>query len=159
MKVLQPLAWSLTLASSFALSFVAGTTWAAPGHHHHAPAAAEAPAGKWATDLPLRGGMARIRQAVEQAGQPQSMSDAQARALSRDIQTATAFMVEHCTLPPQADAALHGVLAELLQGADALPRAAEREQASARIVAALAHYPELFADPDWDGAQQISARH
>lgn len=169
MKVLQPLFWSLALAlmlalaSSFALSFVVGTAWAAEGHHHHhAPAAAgaQAPAGKWATDLPLRSGMARIRRAALQAlpgGRPEPLSDAQASALSREIREATAFMIEHCTLPPQADAALHGVLTELLQGAESLPRAAERERAGERILAALARYPELFDDPQWSGPE-VSAR-
>lgn len=164
MKVLQPLFWSLALAlmlalaSSFALSFVVGTAWAAEGHHHHAPAAAgaQAPAGKWATDLPLRSGMARIRRAALQT-LPGPVGDAQASALSREIREATAFMIEHCTLPPQADAALHGVLTELLQGAEALPRAAERERAGERILAALARYPELFDDPQWSGPE-VSAR-
>lgn len=164
MKVLQPLFWSLALAlmlalaSSFALSFVVGTAWAAEGHHHHAPAAAgaQAPAGKWATDLPLRSGMARIRWAALQT-LPGPVGDAQASALSREIREATAFMIEHCTLPPQADAALHGVLTELLQGAEALPRAAERERAGERILAALARYPELFDDPQWSGPE-VSAR-
>lgn len=168
MKVLQPLfrslalALMLALASSFALSFVVGTAWAAEGHHHHAPAAAgvQAPAGKWATDLPLRSGMARIRRAALQAlpgGRPGPLSDAQASALSREIRETTAFMIEHCTLPPRADAALHGVLTELLQGAESLPRAAERERAGERILAALARYPELFDDPQWSDPE-VSAR-
>lgn len=171
MKALQPLIWGLALAlmlalaSSFALSLAIGTAWAGESHRHHdhAPATvgAPAPAEKWATDQPLRSGMARIRQAALQAlpaGRPQPISDDQASVLSRDIQAATAYMIDNCTLAPQADAALHGVLAELLQGAEALPRAAEREQAGARILAALARYPELFDDPHWN-APEGSARH
>jgi hypothetical protein len=52
-------------------------------------------------------------------------------------------------LPEAADAALHGLLIELLKGAEALSEAEQREQGLQRILAALDHYQQMFAEPVW----------
>lgn len=161
-KVIQPLAWYLVLASvlalasSFALNLVSGTVYAAGFAHDHqhgasAPVALPPEGDRWVSDAPLREGMARIRQLVEQQA-------ALPRDLERALEAEVATLIERCRLAPQADAALHLLLGELLSGAEALAAGAEREQALARMHGALHRYPQLFADPHWQ-APTHSARH
>lgn len=155
-RIIAPLFWSLTLASllatasALALAFVSSGTFAAEHHQHpDVRTTAHAEDGKWATDAPLREGMAAIREAVGSASPAGQMSEDQAAALRQEIETSTSFMLNHCSLPAQADAELHGLISELLQGAAALPHAATRAAAMSRIDAALQRYPELFSDPHW----------
>ncbi|AHY41606.1 hypothetical protein [Stutzerimonas decontaminans] len=161
-QYLQPVAWGVAmacivaLASNFALSMVISTAQAATTHdhsHHVAPAAAEVkPGQRWATDAALREGMTRIHEAVQRniPGDPrQPLGDESAAALQRDIEAATSYLIANCQLPEAADAALHGLLIELLKGAEALSEAEQREQGLQRILAALDHYPQMFAEPVW----------
>lgn len=163
-KVIQPLAWYLVLASilalasSFALNLVSGTVYAGGFAHDHqhgasAPVALPPEGEKWASDAPLREGMARIRQLIEQQA-----ASSRARDLERALEAEVATLIEHCRLAPQADAALHQLLGELLSGAEALAAGADREQALVRMHGALQRYPQLFADPSWQ-APTHSARH
>jgi hypothetical protein len=159
-KVLQPLAWYLVLtsvvamASGVALSVVTNMALAASIDHHHGASEhlpLPPPGQKWATDAPLREGMAHIRKALEQA-LPISqapISDAQATELSQAIETEVASMISHCTLPEKADATLHGLLGELLQGSEALRADADRKQAMLHLLVTLNRYPQLFDDPAW----------
>lgn len=158
--VIQPLAWGiamasvLAMASSFALNFVVGTANAASNEHaHHAQqAAAPAASGQWATDEGLREGMTRLRNAVDKA-LPQDaakpLSAKTAIQLQKDVDAAVSYMIANCKLPGEADAALHGLLIDLLKGAEALSEEAEREQGAEQIVATLKRYPEVFAAPHW----------
>lgn len=160
-QYLQPMAWGLAMAtmvataSTFALSMVAGTAQAAVAHDHgqaHAPLAGVASGERWASDAALREGMTRIHEALERNlphDPQQPLGDDQATALRHDIEAAAGYLVANCQLPAAADAALHGLLAELLQGAATLPEAGRREQALARIASALEHYPQLFDEPLW----------
>lgn len=157
-KILQPLAWYLVLtsvlamASGLALSFATGTVLAASGDHQHGASEPQQlpPQGqKWATDQPLREGMAHIRKAVEQAlpTTQASIGNAQANELAQTIEAEIASMVSHCALPEQADATLHGLFGELLQGSEALRTNGHREQAMLQVVTTLNRYPQLFDDP------------
>jgi hypothetical protein len=168
-KVLQPLAWYLVLtsvlamASGVALSFATDMVLAASTEHHHGasePLQLPPPGQKWATDAPLREGMAHIRKALEQALPitQAPISDAQATELAQAIETEVASMISHCSLPEKADATLHGLLGELLQGSAALRANGEREQTMVRLVLALNRYPHLFDDPAWQ-ALAIPAQH
>jgi hypothetical protein len=159
-KVLQPLAWYLVLtsvlamASGVALSFATDTALAASGAHQHGaskPLQLPPQGHKWATDQPLRLGMAHIRKAVEQAlpTTQAPLGDAQASELAQTIEAEIASMVSHCALPEQADATLHGLFGELLQGSEALRANGHREQAMLQVVTTLNRYPNLFDDPAW----------
>src|SRR3970040_1621382 len=79
-------------------------------HQHPAPAVAQAtPAQRWATDAPLRTGMAKIRTAVDalQHYERGHMGPEQAVELANQVQQQIAYMVANCKLEPQAGAALH----------------------------------------------------
>ncbi|WP_313224257.1 hypothetical protein [Stutzerimonas nitrititolerans] len=58
-------------------------------------------------------------------------------------------MVDSCELPAEADAALHLLLAELIEGTNALSQAERREAGLEHIVTALQHYAETFDEPLW----------
>lgn len=111
------------------------------------------PARRWATDAWLRDGMRRVRSAVDVLGHYEHghMDAAQAANAAALIDAAVGDMVANCSLTPDADMALHGLLAEFLAGAKALREA--REPPTAEIASmrdALARYPQLFDDPQWD---------
>ncbi|MGE3298455.1 MAG: hypothetical protein AB7I68_14035 [Porticoccaceae bacterium] len=106
----------------------------------------------FATDAPLRAGMARIRNAVA-ANRPddrqRGLSREQATALASEIEQSVNYLFANCRLEPAADAALHGLLAQLLQGAAALRRDPAAEDGIPAVLAALASYPRLFLDAQW----------
>src|SRR5690606_38975569 len=93
-----------------------------------------------------------IRQAFA-AAQPgdatQPMGAAEATGLQRDIETNVSYLIANCKLPEAADAALHGLLTGLIDGAGALSAPASRERGVQRIRASLQRYPEPFAAPHW----------
>ncbi|MBZ0088549.1 MAG: DnrO protein [Thermomonas sp.] len=123
-------------------------------HAAHAGASTQAaPAQRWATDAPLRAGMREIRAATGilvhyQAGH---LDARRGNAAVARIDAAIKDMIANCKLAPQADAALHGLLAKFMAGADAV-RAGRFTQAELTAMqAALARYPQLFNDPGWSG--------
>lgn len=125
-----------------------------PAHDHHVP-----PGGlhlnhgqRWATTAPLRQGMGGIREAVlaaMPAATAQPLTAAEADRLADAIRTQVDYLVAHCVLAPEADAVLHVLLGELLEGAAALRRNPADADALPRIVAALREYPRYFADENW----------
>ena len=161
-QYLQPLAWGMAMASivavasGFALSMVASTAQAAMAHDHgphgQAMISEPPPGARWSTDEALREGMTRIHEAVQRSlpdtpGQP--IGDEAAADLQRDIEAATSYLIANCKLPEAADAGLHGLLIDLLRGAEALSEADQREQGLQCLVEALERYPQLFAEPLW----------
>jgi hypothetical protein len=110
---------------------------------------------RWPTDASLREGMTGIRAAFDadhpriHAGQ---QSDAQYEALATGIETQVNRIVAQCKLPPAADAQLHLVVGDLLQGV-ALMRGADpqrlRHDGAALVHGALRAYPKYFDDPAW----------
>jgi hypothetical protein len=116
---------------------------------------------KWPTDESLRSGMAAIRTAFD-AHHPAihagSETDAQYAALAQEIETQVNSIVEHCSLPPDADANLHFVIADLssgvlrMRGADP---SATRHDGAALVHGALIAYGERFDDPTWASATPI----
>ncbi|MCF7201728.1 DnrO protein [Pseudomonas oligotrophica] len=154
-QLIQPLAWGLALASvlatasSLALSLVtpAAAATAVHEHHAHGPAPTLPAQASFATDAALREGMSRVRDAVEALGDTPA-DRRQAAELGDRIEAASAYLVANCHLPADADAALHGVLGDLLAGAEQLD-AADPAPALARVHSGLARYQQLFNAPHW----------
>lgn len=123
------------------------------GHHaHHATADVadiEADHVRWETDAPLRQGMRRMRDAIDGIGDAASAGPDQARVLAAaaEVDQAAAFMFANCKLDPKPDAALHGLLARLMAGAQALRQAPDDADALVPMRAALIDYGGLFDDP------------
>jgi len=93
-------------------------------HGTAAPAKVRLEAGrKWAADAPLRDGMSRIRALVEPQLAPAhagKVNATQYAALAGRIETEVGGIVANCKLEPEADAALHAVIAEIGAGTDAM---------------------------------------
>ena len=128
------------------------------GHEHHAPAAVsqEIPAQRYATDAPLRKGMAEIRTAVDALGHYERghMGAEQAATFAITIQEQIAYLVANCKLEPQADAALHGIIAKLGAGAQSLKTDPADLTAVAPMREALADYQRTFDDPAFETAAE-----
>ncbi len=110
---------------------------------------------KWPTDASLREGMASIGAAFD-ADHPAihagNQTDAQYLALATRIEQQVESIVANCRLPADADANLHLVIADLLQGV-ALMRGEDstrsRHDGAALVHGALRAYGQYFDDPTW----------
>ena len=78
-----------------------------------------------------------------------ALSGAQATALRARIEAEVADMVAQCKLAPKADAVLHILLTEILQGAEAVAADPQSASGMPRIIEALRQYPVYFAHPGW----------
>jgi hypothetical protein len=110
---------------------------------------------QWATDSPLRFGMAAIRKSFDadhpaiHAGQE---TDAQYEALAGNIEVQVNDIVRNCHLQPAADANLHFVIADLLQGVNLMRGTnpeRSRHDGAALVHGALIAYGQYFEDPGW----------
>ena len=142
------------------VSVLSSASLAAPASDHH-PSSATAthdaahdsshattmapPEGKrWPTDEFLRTGMSRIETAVEQSAAGPSLSRDDSLALARTIEQNVTDIVEHCRLPPEADAALHVVIARMLAASHQLKENASSAAAVAQVRGALQDYRSAF---------------
>lgn len=159
---------SFRLASVLIIGLaVAGGVRAAQEHTHaHQHAAhsaavpATAPAGGWATDAPLREGMARVHAAIHKLHHHDGALPAElARAEAREIQSAVSFMFANCKLDADADAALHQILLPLQSGAAELERNPADPAPIAAMHEAMEAYPRQFDDPSWGAQGSTPAQH
>jgi hypothetical protein len=148
------------VAAALAASLIAlsAPALAADAHSH----GAESPARKitldhgrkWATDAPLREGMAEIRKALARqhaAVKKGTMGDAGYAALGATIEKNVASIVANCKLSPEADANLHVIIAELTGAADDLQGGptASHEEAARKAMNAVNLYGRYFDHPGW----------
>jgi hypothetical protein len=111
-------------------------------HEAHGTASMALNAGKrWETDEALRLGMQRIRDAAAQQ---------QGAALANTIKEQVNYLIANCKLDPKADATLHGIISQLLTGADMLNKNPESSEGMEKIRHALHQYPDYFNDPDFE---------
>ena len=121
-------------------------------HHAHAAASSDAAIGPFATDAPLRAGMTRVRASVAAlsefaaASTSATIDDRQVVRLTDEVNAAIQSMFAQCRLPPDADAALHPLLADLLQANSALADAPSNWEPLAKMQGVLKLYDEQFFD-------------
>ena len=139
-------------------AFAAGT--ADQGHDHHDHATQETgglvlnEGERWATDAALREGMGRVRASFAEvlpAYKRGELSPEAATDAARAIDDHVAYLVENCRLEPAADAVLHVLVAELLQGTATLRKAPASPEGLPRIHGVLQDYPRYFDHPGWEG--------
>ncbi|MBK7145697.1 MAG: DnrO protein [Xanthomonadales bacterium] len=126
-------------------------------HEHTAApadgAAAAAPASgeRFAVDAPLQQGMGKIRTAVANLEHHEMghLSDEDVVAQANEIEAQVQFLIANCKLDPQADAALHGIIGKLLEGAKALKDKPADATPVAPLRLALAEYLQRFDDLTW----------
>jgi hypothetical protein len=120
-------------------------------HRDHAPPAPAQPVQgqRWATDASLRAGMGRIRAAVDELRHREMghMGDERTVALADGIGGDVNWIVSHCELAPDADAALHPIIGKLAANAAALKSNPGDPAPIASMREALADYGRLFDDP------------
>lgn len=151
------------LLSVLVLSFglAASSTFAAePAVHGHerdgASATLTLDAGKkWPSDVPLRKAMSKIRSAMTRswhAIEKDKFTAAQYDALAKTIQGEVGYMVSNCKLEPKADEQLHLIIADMLEGVEAMQgkvKDATRHDGAARVMDALENYGTFFDDRSW----------
>lgn len=134
------------------------------GHHHgdqHAAASDLKPndGKKWAADDALRRGMSGIRNQIaqhlksEQAGKP---GPAQYTSLAKELNGQLGYIFQNCRLDKEADAALHQILAQVIEGVEILEGKqtdVERREGVMKIAHALEGYPTYFSHPGWKPLQ------
>lgn len=145
-------------AALIALGTVLPAFPASPADHGHATGTTQLQLDhgrKWATDAPLRQGMAAIRDAVRGAPAPLhkgTAPPAQYAALGDRIEAEVGRIVKECKLPPAADAQLHLVIADLVAGASAMKGASDAKAGRAGLVkvnGAVESYARHFDHPGW----------
>ena len=75
------------------------------------------------------------------------MGDEQVLALAGEVDEAIAYMFANCSLEPEPDVALHGLLARLMAGTRDLKQDPAAVAPVAGMRAAVEDYPKLFDDP------------
>lgn len=156
MNTISKLLATFGLALGLAANGIAAQS-AGHAHEHGAmPTKLELDAGKkWPTDAALRQGMDAIRTKL-QAALPRihehQFSAPQYGALAKTLNAEVAGIVAHCKLEPKADAQLHLVIAELLEGIETMEgkaKKAKREAGAVKVVAALEQYGKHFDHAGW----------
>lgn len=144
--------FAMLLAAGLALG-ATGPALATGGHSHDAGAMTlQLDHGKkWATDAPLRQGMSGIRAALVPALEPihkNTLSAVRYGELAAAIEAQIDQVVKNCKLPDAADAQLHIVLAQILEGVEGM-KGADRQVGAVKVVKALDVYGEHFDDAGW----------
>jgi hypothetical protein len=146
------------------LGLAAGTAMAAPAgaHQHDHDHAGGATAlmlndgAKWAIDAPLARAMANIRNAVHaelDEIHADKLPKKNYRALAKKISGEVAYMVENCHLEPEADAQLHLIIADLIEGVAAMEGETAHgspRDGAVKVVGALDDYATYFDDPRFE---------
>ena len=131
---------------------VAAPSLEARQHEHAATtkAAQAAPAtARFASDATLRREMQGIRTAVEALSHYEHghMGPEQAAILASTIDRHVRTIIANCKLPPDADAALHGIIVPLMQNAQALKQKPADLSPIAPMRSALERYDRQFQEP------------
>lgn len=110
---------------------------------------------KWETDAPLREGMLGIKTALEaklSVIHEKKATKAQYLELSEAVTKNVNSIFKNCKLTAQADAQLHIILAQIMDGASTMRNASkvtEKHKGAVKIIQALDQYSEHFNHPDW----------
>jgi len=145
----------LAIALALPLTTLAGE---AVKHEHDAAVQAklELNAGKkWTTDAPLRQAMNNIRTTVTTAlpaAHSGKLTPAQYDALGNDVSGQITYIVQNCKLDPKADAQLHIVVGDIMNGIDtATGKQHDQERALGvvKIAQSLNSYGKYFDHAGW----------
>ncbi|CAA7611339.1 conserved exported hypothetical protein [Candidatus Terasakiella magnetica] len=156
MKISRFLAYA-TLAGSLMLgtaAMAADPHAHAAGHDGHGEAGLTLDHGKmWQTDAPLRAGMTEIRTAVATSLDPihaGKFNPSDFDALAGRIEGQIDMITKSCHLPEQADAQLHIVLAQIIDGIGGMRgQSGARIDGAVAVIKALDAYGRHFTHKGW----------
>jgi len=120
----------------------------------HGPGNQATPAIRWQTDAPLRLGMRRVRVATDALSHAAHghLDAGQVDAVAEELKAAVHEMFAKCRLAPEPDAALHPLLAQVLEASKQLADGGFDAAVLDALHAVLARYPELFEDEGWSAS-------
>jgi hypothetical protein len=154
----SPIALMLAVALSSPLAALAATD--AHAHGKSAPHKLELNAGKkWGTDDALRQAMSSIHASVAQtlpAAHAGKASAADYDAFGKDVTAQITYMVENCKLDPKADAQLHIIVADIMNGVEAAQgKHGEKKRATGvvKVAQAANAYGKHFDHAGWKAIQ------
>lgn len=105
---------------------------------------------KWAIDAPLSRAMTNIRNAmyneidlIHSNGLPKEKY----LVLSKEINNEVKYMVENCKLEPEADAQLHLIIQDLVEGSSVMETNANAQDGAVKVIGAIEKYTTYFDDP------------
>ena len=109
---------------------------------------------KWTTDAPLRQRMGEIRALLAPQLGPihaGKLPSADYQALGAAVEQKVAAIVAECKLPPDADAMLHLIVADLVAGADIMQGKTDGKPADGahKVVTAANAYGRYFDHAGW----------
>jgi hypothetical protein len=118
-------------------------------HQEHQPLPAEPNAAikRFPTDKHLRKSMSSIEEALANATGGQIPSKKSANELGKMVEEGIADIVKHCSLPKDADAALHPIIHEMSLAAAQLKSGQNVESALQQLGQSLSKYRETFDHP------------
>jgi hypothetical protein len=147
------------LVAAFALGAGMPALAATAAHDHAQGAATPAKlrlnqGKKWTTDAPLRQRMGEIRMLMSDripAIHAGKLSAADYQALGVAVEQKVGAIVAECKLPPEADAMLHLIVADLVEGADIMQGKAAGKPADGahKVVLAANAYGRYFDHKGW----------
>jgi len=107
---------------------------------------------KWAIDAPLSLAMGNIRNAMDKeidAIHSNQLAEEKYAALSKNINSEVAYMVENCELEPEADAQLHLIINDLVEGSTMMENKPSAQDGAVRVIGAIGDYATYFDDPNF----------
>lgn len=147
-----------TLAAALLVSGTSLATDIAVHDHDHGNAPFELQLNngeKWEIDAHLSKAMSDIslvmRESIDTIHKDQ-LPAAEYVPLADQINDSVAYMVANCELPPEADAQLHMVIAQLVTGSDKMAGNnldATPRDGAVQVLGALEAYEQYFNDPDF----------
>ncbi|WP_196140909.1 hypothetical protein [Aliikangiella sp. G2MR2-5] len=107
---------------------------------------------KWSIDESLHAGMSRIQNDLKESLDSihyDRFTAPEYAQLAEKMESHLGFLFKNCKLKPDADAQLHILLSEVIQGTDLMKNSDNKKQGAILIFKALKKYPDYFADPEW----------
>lgn len=149
------------IITGMTLSLTAVTTVAAAANNEHEHGHGEMElqlndGSKWAVDAPLSRAMNNIGSAMHKdldAIHSGELANEKYSVLAKKINNEVNYMVENCNLEPEADAQLHLVIAELMEGATVMESKANARDGAVQVMGAIESYTTYFDDPNFKPAK------
>lgn len=148
------------LQLTIALMAPAGA-WAQHSEHHAEKQIQLDQGKKWKTDGPLRQGMDEIRKLIADQYSEINKNKASSSTyldLASKIESQIQLIFKNCKLSPKADAQLHILIVQMLDGVNRIKASNEPSKQRAdlfKIVEAVNRYGDYFDHPNWTKIQAM----
>ena len=145
----------VAVGAALALAGAGALAASGQGHDGHTAGAMELKLDhgkKWQTDAALQKGMAEIRRTVATSLDKIHHGKASAAdyvALADAVERQVDYITQNCKLPADADAELHVVIGEMLEGIETMRKGPDRTEGALKLVTALDGYGDYFDHPGW----------